>query len=112
MRVSCHYHCWFLLKLSNSPALSAEDVIRKPLVYFFHEWIVNAPHISCLFSPLLKQYNRLFSLQQFVYVIFALNNILANTHFSVNSVIQFNIESVMKGNSDYINLRLLYDVIQ
>jgi len=42
---------------------------------------------------------------------FTLNNILANPHFSVNSVIQFNIESFMKSNTDHINLRLLYDVI-
>jgi hypothetical protein len=33
---------------------------------------------------------------------FALNNIPANTNFSVNSVIQFNIQSVMKSNTDHI----------
>jgi len=41
----------------------------------------------------------------------ALNNILANTQFSVNAGIQFNIERVMRSNADHIKLRLLYDVI-
>jgi len=39
---------------------------------------------------------------------FALNNILANTHFSVNSVIEFNIEIVMKSNTDHINFTMSF----
>ena len=41
----------------------------------------------------------------------ALNNILANTYFSVNAMVQFNIESVLRSNTDHIKLRLLYDII-
>jgi len=41
----------------------------------------------------------------------SLNNIHANTQFSVSAVIQFNIENVMRSNTDHIKLRLLYDII-
>ena len=36
-------------------------------------------------EPLQKQCNKIFPLQEFVPIMLKLNNILANTHFSVNA---------------------------
>ena len=47
-------------------------------------------------EPLQKQFKQIFPLQEFVPVLLKLNTILANTHFSINAVIQFNIESYEK----------------
>jgi hypothetical protein len=62
-------------------------------------------------EPLQKQCNQIFPLQEFVPVTLNLNNILANTHFSVIAVIRFNIDRVMRNYTDHIKLKLLYDVI-
>jgi hypothetical protein len=58
-------------------------------------------------GPLQKQCKQLLSLQEFVLVMFKQQNILAKIHFSVNSVIQFSVECIMKSNTDDINLRVL-----
>ena len=62
-------------------------------------------------GPLQNSVINLFPWKEFVPVMLEFKNILANTHFSVNAVVQFNTESVMRGNTAHIKLRLLYDVI-
>jgi len=57
-------------------------------------------------EPLHKQCNQLFSLQEFVLVMFALHNIHATTHFSLYLMTQFNTESIMKSKTDHLILRL------
>ena len=42
---------WFLLRLSNSPALFTEGFLRKPLSYLAHVRTANAPHVSYLSNP-------------------------------------------------------------
>ena len=43
-------------------------------------------------------------MKEFVPVMLVFKNILANTHFSVNAVVQFNTESVMRSNTARIKL--------
>jgi hypothetical protein len=62
-------------------------------------------------GPLQKQGNQLLKLHQFVFLMFALGNILAKTYFGGNSVTQFNNQNVSKSNPDDTNLRLLPNVI-